>query len=73
MLTLSFKELIIRLMAKELKLYSPTEVAKKLRISRRTAYRLIERKQLKAIKVSWNIYRITEKDLNQFLKKHKTK
>jgi len=60
-------------MAKKLKMYSPTEVAKKLRISRRTAYRLIERKQLKAIKVSWNIYRITEKDLNEFLKKHKTK
>jgi len=58
---------------KESKLLTPTEVAKKLRISRRTIYRLIEKKKLKAIKVSFDIYRITEKDLNQFLKKHKTK
>lgn len=56
-----------------MKLFTPTEVAKQLRISRRTIYRLIERKELKAIKVSFDIYRITEKDLNQFIKKHKTK
>jgi len=56
---------------KDLKLLTPTEVAKKLRISRRTIYRLIEKKKLKAIKVSFDIYRITEKDLNQFIKKHK--
>ena len=60
-------------MTKNLKLLTPEEVAKKLRISRRTVYRLIERKELKALKVSLGIYRITEKDLNQFLKKHKTK
>jgi len=58
---------------KDLKLLTPTEVAKKLRISRRTIYRLIEKKRIKAIKVSFDIYRITEKDLNQFIKKHKTK
>jgi len=58
---------------KESKLLTPTEVAKKLRISRRTIYRLIEKKKLKAIKVSFDIYRITEKDLSQFIKKHKTK
>ena len=58
---------------KDLKLLTPTEVAKKLRISRRTIYRLIEKKRLKAIKVSFDIYRIAEKDLNQFLKKHKIK
>jgi len=58
---------------KDLKLLTPTEVAKKLRISRRTVYRLIERKEIKAIKVSRDLYRITEKDLNNFLKRHKTK
>jgi len=58
---------------KDLKLLTPTEVAKKLRISRRTVYRLIEKKRLKAIKVSFDIYRITEQDLNQFIKKYKTK
>jgi len=57
---------------KNLKLLTPTEVAKKLRISRRTIYRLIEKKKLKAIKVSFDIYRIAEKDLNNFLKKRKT-
>ncbi len=58
---------------KDPKLLTPAEVAKKLRISRRTIYRLIEKKRIKAIKVSFDIYRITEKDLNQFIKKHKTK
>ena len=58
---------------KDLKLLTPVEVAKKLRISRRTIYRLIEKKKLKAIKVSFNIYRITEKDLKDFIKKHKNK
>ncbi|MFC1789494.1 helix-turn-helix domain-containing protein [Patescibacteria group bacterium] len=56
-----------------MKLFTPSEVAKQLRISRRTIYRLIEKKQLKAIKVSFDIYRIAEKDLKEFLKKRKTK
>ena len=56
-----------------MKLFTPTEIAKQLRISRRTIYRLIERKEIEAIKISLGIYRITEKDLNQFIKKHKTK
>ncbi len=60
-------------MIKKLELLTPSEVAKRLRISRRTAYRLIERKELKAIKVSLGIYRIEEKDLQDFINKHKTK
>lgn len=58
---------------KNLKLLTIPEVAKRLTISRRTVYRLIERKELKAIKISAGIYRVEEKDLIQFLKKHKTK
>ena len=64
-------------MAKKQKLLTIPEVAKRLKISRRTVYRYIEKGQLKAVKISqspiYYIYRISEKDLNQFLKKHKTK
>ena len=60
-------------MIKELKLLTVPEVAKRLRISRRSAYRLIERGELKVLKISPGIYRIEEKDFAQFLKKHKTK
>ncbi len=56
-----------------MRLLTPLEVAKQLRVSRRTIYRLIERKELKVIKVSPGAYRIVGKDLNQFLKKHKAK
>ena len=72
-LTQCFRRIILKLMTKELKLLTIPEVAKRLTISRRTAYRLIERKELKAIKISTGIYRVEEKDLIQFLKKHKTK
>ena len=49
------------------------EVAKKLRISERTVYRYIEAGKLKVIKLTRKVTRIAEKDLLQFLKKHKTK
>jgi len=47
------------------------EVAEKLRLGPRTVYRLIEDGKLKAIKISRKAYRISEKDLIQFIKKHK--
>jgi len=47
------------------------EVAEKLRLGPRTVYRLIETGKLKAIKISRKAYRISEKDLIQFIKKHK--
>lgn len=47
------------------------EVAEKLRLGPRTVYRLIEVSKLKAIKISRKAYRISEKDLIQFIKKHK--
>jgi len=49
------------------------EVAKKLRIGERTIYRYIESGKLPAIKLTRKATRIAEKDLIQFLKKHKTK
>ncbi len=46
------------------------EVAEKLRLNPRTVYRLIEADKLKAIKISRKAYRISEKELINFLKKH---
>lgn len=48
------------------------EVSKKLKISERTVYRLIKAGKLKVLKISKKAFRISEKDLLQFLKKHKT-
>ena len=57
-----------------MKLLTIQEIAKRLKISERTIYRYIESGKLKAIKISLgHIVRIEEKDLNQFIKKHKTK
>ena len=57
-----------------MKLLTIQEIAKRLKISERTIYRYIESKKLKAIKISkGHIVRITEKDLNNFLKKHRIK
>ena len=58
---------------KLMKLLTIPEVSKLLRISERTTYRLIEAGKLKAIKISRKATRIEEKDLNNFIKRHKTK
>jgi excisionase family DNA binding protein len=59
------------------KLFTISEVAKRLGISRRTVYRYIKKGKLKATKISqtplYQVLRISEKDLNQFLKEHKIK
>lgn len=57
-----------------MKLLTIKEVADILKLSKRTIYRFIESKKLKVIKITkGHVVRITEKDLNQFIKKHKTK
>ena len=48
------------------------EVAEKLRLGERTIYRLIERGELKAVKISRKAYRISREDLDNFLIEHKT-
>ena len=50
--------------------FTPQEVANKLKISRATVWRYIRNKKLKIIKFTKRTYRITEKDLNDFLKKY---
>ena len=60
-------------MVKLMKLLTAKEVSKLLRLSERTIYRLVEAGKLKAVKFSRKATRIDEKDLNQFIKKHKTK
>ena len=55
------------------KLLTCEQVAKKLGVSIFTVYRYIKAGKLKAIKYTERNFRIDEKDLNQFLKKHKTK
>ena len=56
-----------------MKLYTSKQVAKLLGVSEYTIYRYIKAGKLKAIKLTAYNFRIDEKDLNQFLKKHKTK
>ena len=47
-------------------IYTPEEVAKHLKASRRTVYRWIEKGELKAFKAG-KLVRITRKDLEAFL------
>jgi len=60
-------------MKKKIKLFTIKEVSDKLRLSERTIYRYIKYGVLKTIKFSRKATRIAEKDLLQFLKKHKTR
>ena len=54
-------------------LLTPGEVAKRLKVSRATIWRYIREAKLKVIKFTKRTYRISEKDLNDFLKKRKVK
>ena len=54
-------------------LLTPDDISKKLKVSVFTVYRWIKAGKLKAIKFTPRVFRITEKDLNQFIKNHKTK
>ena len=55
------------------KLLTSKQVANKLGVSEFTIWRYINAGELKAIKLTKRNFRIEEKDLIQFLKKHKTK
>ena len=56
-----------------MKLYTPKQIAKMFGVSEFTIWRYIKSGRLKAIKFSARNFRIEEKDLNNFIKKHKTK
>jgi len=53
--------------------YTPEEVARLLGVSTMTVYRLIKSKTLGAIKFGHKNLRISQKDLDDFIQKHKTK
>jgi len=61
---------IIKLMDK---LLTSEQVAKQLGVCKESVWRYIRKGKLKAIKFTARNFRISEKDLNQFIKKHKTK
>jgi len=52
-------------------LLTPQEVADRLRLRRSTVWRYIREGKIKAIMFNKRTYRISEKDLNQFLRKCK--
>ena len=54
--------------AENMKLYTLQEVADVLRVSRQTIYNYVTAKRLKASKIGKE-YRVTEEDLQDFLKK----
>jgi len=56
-----------------MKLLTPKQAAERLGVCRASVWRYIRKGKLKAIKYTARNFRITEKDLNQFLKKRKTK
>jgi excisionase family DNA binding protein len=55
------------------KLLTVLQIAKRLSVCEHTIYRYIKAGKLKIIKLTPRNFRIAEKDLNQFLKKHKSK
>jgi excisionase family DNA binding protein len=58
------------LIVAEPKFHTVEEVAKLLRVSSRTVYRLIERGELKALKVG-DLYRIEDQNLQTYLRGEK--
>jgi excisionase family DNA binding protein len=50
-------------------LYTPEEVAKKLRVSRRAVYEWLKSGKLNGLKAG-QYWRVTEEDMTQFLKRH---
>ncbi|MDP2966852.1 MAG: helix-turn-helix domain-containing protein [bacterium] len=55
------------------KFLTPKQVANKLGVSEYTIWRYIKAGKIKAIKYTARNFRITEKDLQDFIKKHETK
>ncbi len=56
-----------------MKLLTVQQVAKQLGVCRDSVWRYIRAKKLKAIKYTARNFRIEEKDLKNFIKKHKVK
>ena len=52
-------------------LFTPKQAAEKLQLSVRQMYRYIEQGKLRTIKLSHKVLRIAEKDLIDFIKKHR--
>lgn len=52
-----------------MKFYTIPEIADILRVGERTVYRMVERGELKAYKISRKAVRISRKDLDAFLRK----
>ena len=52
-------------------LLTPEHISKKLKVSVFTVYRWIKSEKLKAVKLTPRLFRIEEKDLKDFIKKHK--
>lgn len=65
----ALKRLMIKSMIENL--FNVPEVAKILKISERQVWRYIKAKDLKAIKLSPGTLRVSERDLETFIKKHK--
>lgn len=53
-----------------MQVYTVSEIAKLLKVKKGFVYELIRQGELEAIKLSQRRYRITEKQLEEFIKKH---
>ena len=51
-------------------LYTPEEVAEKLRVSRRAVYQWLNSRKLNGLKAG-QYWRVTEEDLTRFLQRHR--
>lgn len=52
------------------KLYTLQEVADYLKVTRQTVYNYLTQKKIKAFKMGGREYRVTESDLQAFLRQH---
>ena len=52
----------------EMQFYTLEEIAKALKVSKRTLYRFIQSGELQAVKIGQN-WRVSEQDFNDFLQK----
>ncbi|MBU1164657.1 helix-turn-helix domain-containing protein [Patescibacteria group bacterium] len=59
-------------MSSNLNIYTLEEVAQVFKVSLRTVYRWVESGQLKSSKLGRKTYRVFEKDLVDFMNKHRS-
>jgi excisionase family DNA binding protein len=55
------------------KFYTPTEISEMLKVSKASVWRWIREGKLKAHQIGHSTYRISDKELSDFLNKRKTK